>query len=221
MHKLGLIGYGKMGKLVDSLAPEFGFETVFKCSLENPEVENFSEAEVIIDFTSPETAIKTIEKCANLKINLVMGTTGWQADFGKAKILVEKSGIGFVWSPNFSIGIQVFLKIIAEAAAVLKYEMSYEAWGYEIHHSAKKDAPSGTLLKIIETMRDSGYVRSIDVASNRAGSIPGIHEIGFDSSADSITIRHTARNREGFGRGALKAAQFILGKQGFYEFKDI
>jgi 4-hydroxy-tetrahydrodipicolinate reductase len=116
---------------------------------------------------------------------------------------------------------QAFLRIAAEAARLLSDESLYESWAWEIHHSAKKDAPSGTLLKLIEEMKRAGYQRKIDVGSNRAGAMPGIHEIGFDSSADTITLRHTARSREGFARGALKAAQWVVGKRGFFEFGEI
>jgi 4-hydroxy-tetrahydrodipicolinate reductase len=116
---------------------------------------------------------------------------------------------------------QAFFRIVAEAARLLANETLYETWAWEIHHSAKKDAPSGTLLKLIDEMKRAGYQRKIDIASNRAGAVPGWHEIGFDSSADTITLRHTARNREGFARGALKAAQWVIGKQGFYEFGEI
>jgi 4-hydroxy-tetrahydrodipicolinate reductase len=126
-----------------------------------------------------------------------------------------------VWSPNFSIGVNVFLRAVSEASRWMAAQPEYEAWAWEIHHSAKKDAPSGTLLKLVNEMRKAGYERRVDVASNRAGSIPGTHEIGFDSAADTISLRHTARSREGFARGALQAAKWIIGKQGFYEFSDV
>jgi 4-hydroxy-tetrahydrodipicolinate reductase len=117
--------------------------------------------------------------------------------------------------------VQAFFRICAEAAKLMADEKLYEAWAWEIHHSAKKDAPSGTMLKIIERMKEAGYQRKIDVASNRAGAVPGWHEIGFDSAADTITLRHSARSREGFARGALKAAQWVIGKKGFHEFGEI
>ena len=135
--------------------------------------------------------------------------------------MIDDAGTGLVWSPNFSVGMQAFFRLVAEAAKLMSNEALYETWAWEIHHSAKKDAPSGTLLKLVEQMKNAGYSRHIDVASNRAGSIPGTHEIGFDSSADTITLRHTARSREGFARGALKAAQWVIGKQGFVEFGEI
>jgi 4-hydroxy-tetrahydrodipicolinate reductase len=127
---------------------------------------------------------------------------------------VEKNQTGLVWSPNFSIGVNAFFKLVQEAARLLANEPEYGAWAWEIHHHTKKDAPSGTLLKLVDEMKKAGYPRSIDVSSNRAGAHPGTHEIGFDSAADTITLRHTARSREGFARGALKAAQWVIGKVG-------
>jgi 4-hydroxy-tetrahydrodipicolinate reductase len=115
----------------------------------------------------------------------------------------------------------VFFRVVNEAAKLLAREPEYEAWAWEIHHSAKKDAPSGTLLKLVDEMKQAGYKGSIDVGSNRAGAIPGTHEIGFDSTADTITLRHTARSREGFALGAIKAAQWVAGKKGFYEFSQV
>jgi 4-hydroxy-tetrahydrodipicolinate reductase len=126
-----------------------------------------------------------------------------------------------VWSPNYSIGVNVFSRLVAEAARLLAGEPTYGAWAWEIHHNTKKDAPSGTLLKLVDDMKRAGYSRLIDASSNRAGAHPGTHEIGFDSAADTITLRHTARSREGFARGALKAAQWIVGKQGFYNFEKV
>jgi 4-hydroxy-tetrahydrodipicolinate reductase len=135
--------------------------------------------------------------------------------------VVEQHGIGLVWSPNYSVGVNAFFRIVSAAAKLLANEREYEAWAWEIHHSAKKDAPSGTLLKLVDEMREAGYRRNVDVASNRAGTIPGTHEIGFDGTADTITLRHTARSREGFALGAIKAAEWVAGKKGFYEFGDI
>jgi 4-hydroxy-tetrahydrodipicolinate reductase len=126
-----------------------------------------------------------------------------------------------VWSPNYSVGVNAFFHLVSEAARLLATQQEYGAWAWEIHHSAKKDAPSGTLLKLVDEMKKAGYARQIDIGSNRAGAHPGTHEIGFDSSADTITLRHTARSREGFARGALKAARWLTGKKGFHEFSEI
>jgi 4-hydroxy-tetrahydrodipicolinate reductase len=149
-----------------------------------------------------------------------VGTTGWAKDQEKVREAVESNNIGLVWSPNFSIGVQVFFRLIAEAARLLKDQSEYGAWAWEIHHDTKADAPSGTLLKLVADMKQSGYTRNIDVSSNRAGRHPGTHEVGFDSQSDTIALRHTARSREGFARGALKAAQWVKGKRGMYEFGE-
>jgi 4-hydroxy-tetrahydrodipicolinate reductase len=165
--------------------------------------------------------LANIERLAGLGVNLVIGTTGWHDQVDHVRKIVGQHGIGLVWSPNYSIGVNAFFRIVSEAAKLLATEPSYEAWAWEIHHSAKKDAPSGTLLKLVDEMRAAGYSRNIDVGSNRAGVIAGTHEIGFDSPADTITLRHTARSREGFASGAIKAAEWVAGKKGFHEFADI
>ena len=139
----------------------------------------------------------------------------------EARAIIEKHDTALVWSPNFSVGVNVFTRLVSEAARLLKNEKEYGAWAWEIHHITKKDAPSGTLVKLVEQMKAAGYERAIDASSNRAGAHPGTHEVGFDSAADTITLRHTARSREGFARGALKAAQWIIGRKGFYEFSDV
>jgi len=134
---------------------------------------------------------------------------------------VEANDTALVYSANFSIGVNVFQRLVAEAARLLREEAQYEAWAWEIHHSAKQDAPSGTLLQLTAAIRAAGYGRRIDESSNRAGAHPGTHEIGFDSAADTITLRHAARSREGFARGALKAAQWVHGKRGVHVFADV
>lgn len=225
MPNLAIVGYGKMGKLIEKLAPEFGFSVTLKLDefnnshFEGITAENFRGVDVAIDFSIPGAAVQNAEKIAALGVNLVIGTTGWQEHLDAVR--QSASGIGLVWSPNFSIGVNAFFRIVAEASRALAAEDSYGAWAWEIHHATKKDAPSGTLLKLVDEMKKAGYTRTIDVSSNRSGTHPGTHEIGFDSGADTITLRHTARNREGFARGALKAAQWVVGKKGFYEFSEI
>jgi 4-hydroxy-tetrahydrodipicolinate reductase len=185
------------------------------------DAESFRGVDVAIDFSTPATVVGNIERIAALGINLVIGTTGWQGHMPHVKSIVEKHGIGLVWSPNYSVGVNAFFRIVNAAAKLLADEPEYEAWAWELHHSAKKDAPSGTLLKLVDEMRKAGFRRHVDAASNRAGATPGTHEIGFDSTADTITLRHTARSREGFALGALKAAEWVAGNKGFYEFGDI
>jgi 4-hydroxy-tetrahydrodipicolinate reductase len=222
-QRLAIVGYGKMGRLVEQFASEYGFDVALKLDeFNNPNgegitPENFRGVHVAIDFSIPHAVVGNVEAIAALGVNMVVGTTGWQKDIDRVRAAVERHEIGLVWSPNFSIGVKIFLQIVEKAAELLKNEPEFEAWAWEIHHSAKKDAPSGTLLKLVEGMKQAGYPSRIDVASSRAGRIPGTHEIGFDSSADTITLRHTARSREGFARGALKAAQWVSGRKGFYD----
>ena len=217
---LALVGYGKMGKLVEQLAPQFDFSVVAKIDV-GDDIESARGADVAIEFTQPEAAPANIERLAAMKIPVVCGTTGWFRELPRIQQVVERNGSALVWSPNFSIGINVFTRLVAEAAHLLSQEPDYGAWAWEIHHITKKDAPSGTLLKLTEAMKSAGYERPIDVSSSRAGAHPGTHEIGFDSAADTITLRHTARSREGFARGALKAAQWVVGKRGVFEFSEV
>jgi len=227
MKNLAIVGYGKMGRQVEQLAPEYGFSVGLKLDeFNNADYagitpENFRGVDVAVEFSIPSAAVENIERIAALGVNLVVGTTGWFGEMDRVKRALERSGTGLVWSPNFSVGVNVFSRVVAEAARLLAEEKEYGAWAWEIHHSTKKDAPSGTLLKLVADMKKAGYALPIDTGSNRAGRHPGTHEIGFDSAADTITLRHTARSREGLARGALKAAQWVLGKKGVYEFSEV
>ncbi len=226
-HRLAIIGYGKMGRLIEQLAPEYGFSVALKLDefnnahYEGVTAENFRGIDAAVDFSIPSAVVENVERISRLGVNIVVGTTGWAEHMAKVKDVVEKNGIGLVWSPNYSIGVNVFARLVAEAARLLAAQPEYGAWAWEIHHSTKKDAPSGTLLKLVEEMKSAGYARAIDAGSSRAGAHPGTHEIGFDSAADTITLRHVARSREGFARGALQAARWIVGKKGFHEFREI
>jgi 4-hydroxy-tetrahydrodipicolinate reductase len=218
--KLAIIGYGKMGRLIKQLAPEYGFTEVVNIDI-GDDFAKAASADVAIEFTAPEAVLGNVEKLAAMKLPVVVGTTGWLRQMDEVRATVEKNGGALVWSPNFSVGVNVFLRVVREAARLLADEKEYGAWAWEIHHDTKKDSPSGTMIKLVDEMKSVGYARNIDVSSNRAGRHPGTHEIGFDSGADTITLRHTARSREGFARGALKAAQWIVGKQGVFEFSDV
>jgi 4-hydroxy-tetrahydrodipicolinate reductase len=227
MPELAIVGYGKMGKLVEQLAPEYGFTVALKLdefnntAFEGLTAENFRGVDVAIDFSIPSAVPRNVEGIAALGVNMVIGTTGWLEHMEAVQAAVARHDIGLVWSPNYSVGMNAFFHLVSEAARLLATQPEYGAWAWEIHHSTKKDAPSGTLLKLVDEMKKAGYARQIDIGSNRAGAHPGTHEIGFDSSADTITLRHTARSREGFARGALKAARWLTGKRGFHEFSEI
>lgn len=225
--RIAIVGYGKMGRMIERIAMDRGHEIGLKLDEFNNSgfagitAENFRGIDVAIDFSIPDAAVENIERIAALKVNQVIGTTGWVDRMDHVCSVVDQAAIGLVWSPNYSVGVNAFFRIVAEAAKLLSGAPEYEAWAWEIHHSAKKDAPSGTLLKLVEEMKKSGYQKPVDVGSNRAGTIAGTHEIGFDCAADTITLRHTARSREGFALGAVKAAEWVVGKSGFHEFGDI
>ena len=227
MPKLAIVGYGKMGRLIDQLAPEYGFDVKLRLDIDNNANfegltrDNFRGVDAAVEFSTPAAAIKNIELLARSGVNMVIGTTGWFGEIDRARAAVERAGTGLVWSPNFSVGVSVFVQLVSEAARLLARQPEYGAWAWEIHHVTKKDAPSGTLLALVDGMKREGFSKPIDVSSSRAGAHPGTHEIGFDSAADSITLRHTARSREGFARGALRAARWVAGKKGFFDFREI
>lgn len=224
---LAIIGYGKMGHMVEQLAPEYGFAVPLRLDIAENENgkgitrEAFRGIDVAVDFSIPAAVLTDIERLSSAGVNAVIGTTGWTDQMDRAKAAVEKGRTGLVWSPNFSIGVNIFLRLVREASLQFAPYKEYGAWAWEIHHSTKKDAPSGTLLKLVEEMKKADRNRHVDVSSNRAGAHPGTHEIGFDSAAETITLRHAARNREGFARGALTAAKWVIGKKGWFEFSDV
>lgn len=218
--KLALVGYGKMGRMIEALAPEYEFSVHARIDV-NDGLQDAVGSDVAIEFSTPEAAVGNIEKLAALGVPVVAGTTGWLGEMDRARAAVEMYGTGLVWSPNFSVGMNVFSRLVQEAAKMLADEEQYGAWAWEIHHHTKKDAPSGTLIKLVREMKNAGYERAIDVSSNRAGAHPGTHEVGFDSAADTILLRHSARSREGFARGALKAARWVVGKKGVFEFSEV
>jgi 4-hydroxy-tetrahydrodipicolinate reductase len=226
-RNLAIVGYGKMGRLIEQLAPEAGFSVGLKLDIDTNvnqagiTPENFRGVDVAIEFSTPHTAVANLEALCAIGVPAVVGTTGWYSELERVRDFVERCGVGVVYSPNYSVGVHVFRRVVTEAARLLANQPEYGAWAWEVHHISKKDAPSGTLLQLIEEMQRAGYARRIDASSNRAGANPGTHEVGFDSPADTITLRHTARSREGFARGALKAAQWVIGKRGLHEFGDV
>jgi 4-hydroxy-tetrahydrodipicolinate reductase len=224
---LAIVGCGRMGKLIEQLAPEYGFELRAKFDGQNNahaqalSHEALRGVDVAVEFTRPEVSLENIRRLAVLGVNSVVGTTGWFEHLPAAREAVTECKTGLVWAANFSVGVNLFMQTVADAAKLFAKHAEYQAWGWEIHHSAKKDAPSGTLKKLSDEMRAAGYAQPISLSSNRAGAHPGTHEIGFDSLTDTITLRHVARGREGFARGALQAARWVVGKRGFFEFKEI
>jgi 4-hydroxy-tetrahydrodipicolinate reductase len=222
--RLALVGCGKMGRLVEQLAPEYGFAVCAKFSRPNIgslSRETLQGAEVAIEFSTPAAATENLRRLAGLGVNTVCGTTGWYEELPQIREAVADAHSALVFGANFSVGVNLFFEIVARAASLFAQHPEYEAWGWEIHHSAKKDAPSGTLKKLAAEMRSAGFAGPLTLSSNRAGAHIGTHEIGFDSVADTITLRHTARSREGYARGALQAARWIRGKKGVFEFREI
>lgn len=224
---LALLGYGKMGKAVAQLAPARGFEVRRILTAEsNAEGSGLTPAnlqgiDVCIEFTTPDAAFGNIRRVADLACNLVVGTTGWNDRIGEVREIVERAGIGLVYGANFSIGAQLFFRA-AEAVAKVFYGFPmYEPYITETHHRFKKDAPSGTAIELKRRVQPSLGGREVAVGSVRAGYIPGTHELGFDSEADTIILRHTARGRQGFAEGALYAARWVMGKKGVFTFSDL
>jgi 4-hydroxy-tetrahydrodipicolinate reductase len=221
---LAVVGAGKMGQLVEQLAPEHGFEVCARFSRANIvslSRETLRGAAVAIEFSSPAAASENLRKLAKLGVNAVCGTTGWYEELPQIRQTVTEAQTALVYGANFSVGVNLFFEMVAQAAALFSQHPDYEAWGWEIHHSAKKDAPSGTLKKLAAEMREAGFSGPLTLSSSRAGAHIGTHEIGFDSAADTITLRHTARSREGYAQGALQAARWIEGKNGVFEFREI
>jgi 4-hydroxy-tetrahydrodipicolinate reductase len=224
---LAIVGNGKMGKLVDVLAPAFDFEVRARFATHNNAYaagltrEALQHIDVAIEFSTPESAPDNLLRLASLGVATVTGTTGWYHHLPAVRDAVLQANTSLVWGPNFSIGMNIFMQVVAQAAALFAKHPDYDAWGWEIHHAAKKDAPSGTLKKLAEEIRAAGYSRPMNLSANRAGAQPGTHEIGFDSPGDTVTLRHTARSREGFARGALHAAAWAADKKGVYEFREI
>ncbi|KKQ21398.1 MAG: Dihydrodipicolinate reductase [Candidatus Nomurabacteria bacterium GW2011_GWA1_37_20] len=217
--KIALIGFGKMGQEIDTLCHESeNFEVVsvsFKNINDELDIKGIKKADIAIDFTSKDVVIKNIETIAKLGKNLVIGTTGWYDHLDKVKALVDKYQIGLIYSSNFSVGANIFFKMIDFSAKLFAKFPEYDVYGLEIHHKAKLDSPSGTALKI------AGKVNGLHFTSIRAGRNPGFHEVVFDSNADGITLSHQAYNRAGFAKGALVAVEFIKNKKGMYSFEDI
>ncbi len=224
--KIALIGYGAMGKLIETLAENENHEiaVVIDEASANPSAEKLAEklkgADVAIDFSVAEAVKRNVEACMFAKTPLVEGTTGWNAERETIKkIVVEKNG-AFVFGANFSIGVNLFYRITNFASKLFGKFEDYEAFIEEQHHSRKRDAPSGTALKLKEIVAKN-ITKDFCVAATRAGKIPGTHRVGFDGSADQILLEHMARSREGFASGAILAAEWIVGRKGFFEFTDI
>ena len=217
-----IVGHGRMGRLVESLAPEAGVEIAGLVDIDNADrPEAWPPAEVAIDFSTAAAVVGNARRLAGRGTHLVIGTTGWHEQEAALKRELAALPVGVVSAPNFALGVNLFVALAARAAELLAERPEFGAWIHELHHSAKRDAPSGTAIGIRDAMQSAGYKLPIDVASTRVGSIPGTHTVGFDSPAETITLTHTARDRTGFARGALAAAKWVNGRQGWFTMRDV
>jgi 4-hydroxy-tetrahydrodipicolinate reductase len=225
--KILLVGHGKMGQLVGSLAPQYGCEVAGVIDPASPQHgggpgdARWTGVDVAIDFSTPDSVIANAKALAGRGISLVIGTTGWSQHEAALRQAVADAGVGIVVAPNFSTGVVLFDALVAQAAKLFAPQAEFSAFIHEAHHSAKKDAPSGTALLLKKSMEQAGFGRAIDVSATRAGFIPGTHTIGFDGPAETITLTHTARDRTAFARGALAAANWVQGKRGWFTMKDV
>jgi len=225
--RLLLVGHGKMGRMVEALAGEYGCEIAGVMDPASPahgggpEADGWSGVDVAIDFSTPDSVMTNVPALARRGISLVVGTTGWGAHEAALRQAVADAGVGIVVAPNFSTGVVLFEAIVAHAAKLFAPHREFGAFLHEAHHAAKKDAPSGTAILLQQDMEQAGFHRAIDVSSTRAGFIPGTHTVGFDGPAEGVTLSHAARDRTAFARGALTAARWVQGKRGWYTMKDV
>jgi 4-hydroxy-tetrahydrodipicolinate reductase len=223
--KLLMLGRGKTGSLVAEVARRRGHdvgvagaEENFGCAALAPE--KLSDINVVIDFTAPSCVVAHIEACVGAGKNMVVGTTGWYGEADRIRKLVESQGTGFVYAANFSVGVNLFLDVARAAAAALQHDYSGQI--FERHHVHKKDAPSGTAIAIQRVIRESsGKSNNLEITSFREGEVVGLHEVVLESSGDRIYLCHDAKSRQAFADGAVRAAEWLAGKKGFYDFKDV
>ena len=222
-----LVGHGKMGQLVGELAGQYECEVAGVIDPASPrhggapDADCWAGIDVAIDFSTPDSVVANASALARRGISLVVGTTGWGPHEAALRQVIAESGVGIVVAPNFSTGVVLFEAIVAHAARLFGPQPDFGAFLHEAHHAAKKDAPSGTALLLKRSMEQAGFPRPIDVSATRAGFIPGTHTVGFDGPAETITLTHTARDRTAFARGALAAARWVRGKQGWFTMQDV
>ncbi len=224
-----LLGRGKTGSLVAEIAAERKHHVLVAGSNENESCaalspEKLRDIDTVIDFTTPHCVLANIEACVKAGRNMVVGTTGWYHELDRVRHLVEQHKTGFLYAANFSIGVNLFFDVARTAAAALRHEYSGQI--FERHHVHKKDAPSGTAIAIQQVMRNASGRGShkndnLEITSFREGDVVGMHEVVLESSADRIYLCHDAKSRRGFAEGAVRAAEWLAGKKGFYDFKDV
>ncbi len=221
--KLLLLGTGKTGSLVAEVARERGHEIEILRSAENQRASaltnnRLSSIDVVIDFTSPHSVLENMDATIAAGKNMVVGTTGWYSELASVRQLVEQRGIGFLYGSNFSIGVNLFFDLVRQATPALQQQ--YLAHLYERHHSQKKDAPSGTAVTMQDILQENSSAE-IEITSFREGDVVGMHELVLDSPHDTIYLCHDAKTRRGFAEGAVRGAEWLAGKKGFVDFKDV
>lgn len=220
-----ILGRGKTGSLVAEVAAARRHQVQVAGTKENPgcaalSPEKLRDIDAIIDFTTPHAVVANIEACVSAGKNMVVGTTGWDKELGRIRSLVEQHGSGFVYAANFSVGVNLFFDVARAASAALRHDYSGQI--FERHHVHKKDAPSGTAIAIQRVIRDaSGQGEGLEITSFRDGDVVGLHEVVLESGHDRIYLCHDAKSRRGFADGAVRAAEWLAGKKGFYNFKDV
>ena len=220
MTRILIIGHGRMGQLVEKHAAEHRCQVagiIRRGDLISPA----SYADVAIDFSTADAVASNLVALADAGINVVIGTTGWQAREAELRRVAATYRIGVLASANFAVGLHIFRRTVARAAAQFAMQPSYGAWINDVHHVHKKDAPSGTALLLKDAMTRAGYAREITVTSERVGEVPGTHTVGFDGPADSVTFTHTVRDRAVFAHGALDAARWLHGRRGWFSMDDL
>lgn len=234
--RIALIGYGKMGMAIEEIAIHRGHDIVLKINIDNLEdntIENIQRADVAIEFTGPESAYANLVHCMDAGIPVVCGSTGWLHRFDEVKIYCKKKNGAFLYSSNFSIGVNIFFAINKALASLMVPHHNYDVNITEIHHTQKKDAPSGTAITLAEQIlekldRKNKWIsqpgndpQDLHISSERIDPAPGTHRVHYHSDIDDIEIMHTAHNRTGFATGAVLAAEFIQGKQGVFSMTDV
>jgi 4-hydroxy-tetrahydrodipicolinate reductase len=222
-----ILGRGNTGSLVAEVARQRRHSIQVVGAAENPgaaalTAEKLRGIDVVTDFTAPSCVISHIEACVRANKNMVVGTTGWHVELDRIRKLVEERGTGLIYAANFSIGVNIFLEAARAAAAALRHD--YTGQIFERHHSHKKDAPSGTAIALQQVMREAGKdvkKEDLEITSFREGDVVGMHEVVLESSADRIYLCHDAKSRQGFADGAVRAAEWIAAKKGFYDFKNV
>ncbi len=228
--KIGLFGYGKMGKMIEQIAESRGHRIVAKIDVGVTDID-YGQMDVAIDFSTPDAAFGNISGCFEHAVPVISGTTGWLNDYGAAlSLCTEKKG-AFIYASNFSLGVNIFFELNTYLAKMMKGLSQYQVRMEEIHHTQKLDAPSGTAISLAEGIMEQteykGWVLGeagkdeIPIYSKRMGTVPGTHGIDYESAVDNIEIKHTALNREGFALGAVIAAEWIVGKTGVFSMKDV